>query len=364
MNNNIPSNSNDVFYRCVEDSSEAIMITNHSGNLVYVNPAWNKIYGYSKNEALGKSPKIIQSGMHTAEFYAGMWNSIRNPSIGFWKGEVINKSKTGKLCHVLLTITPYKSQSGEIEGYMGVALDITQKKNLEAQVVHQDRLATIGMLASGLAHEVGTPMGVIRGRAEMLLMQTNQENVKKNLEVIISQIDRISKLIRSLLRVSRSTSDVRLEKIFPHEIAYEIGSLIEKDIKQVQFNYINKIPEKLGVKADFSRLEQVVLNLVVNSVYAIKKSIEKGRKNSHFILFEAEEMGDFISIRISDSGCGISTENQKKLFKPFFTTKQIGEGTGLGLMIVAQLIQEMNGEISAESKVDVGTTFSIRLPRA
>ena len=361
---NTNSNPDNIFFRCVEDSSEAIMITDNQGKLVYVNAAWIRIYGYSKSEALQKTPKILQSGQHSIEFYKEMWNQIQNPEIGFWKGEVINKTKSGDFIPVLLTITPFKTYTGEVHGFMGLAVDISHKKQLEAQVIHQDRLATIGMIASGLAHEVGTPLGVIRGRAEMMQMNEKEESVKKNFDVIISQIDRISKLIRSLLRVSRSTSDVRLEDIFINDVVQEISSLIEKEIKEVGFKIEFAFPQSIKVRADSNRLEQVILNLVVNSIHALKKSKEIDPNKKLIIKFETIIKNSKTILKIIDTGTGISPQDLKKLFQPFFTTKDIGEGTGLGLTIVAQLIQEMNGEITVESTLGVGTTFLISLDSA
>jgi PAS domain S-box-containing protein len=167
-----------IFFRCVEDSNDAIMISDRGGVLVYVNPAWCRVYGYTKEEAIGNSPRLLHSGLQTSEFYRDMWASIQDLNRGYWKGELVNKAKDGTLVPVLLTITPFKNEDGSILGYMAIAVDITYKKELEAKVAHQDRLASIGLLASGLAHEVGTPLGVVRGRAEFLMMKAPDEAFK------------------------------------------------------------------------------------------------------------------------------------------------------------------------------------------
>ncbi len=352
-----------IFYRVVEDAGEAIMITDVKGMLIYVNPEWSKVYGYSREEAIGSTPRLLHSGLQSHEFYEQMWTDIRNPKIGFWKGEVQNRSKKGVIVPVLLTITPYRGDAGAIEGYMGIAMDLTKKKELQAQIVHQDRLASVGMLASGLAHEIGTPLGVIRGRAEFLGMQSTQDSVKKGLEVIVSQIDRISKLIQSLLRVSRGTGDIRLEAVSVGKVFAEVKNLLQKDFSLSKTDFILENPTDIRVIADFHRLEQVFLNLSMNALHAIKLARDQGR-DEHRVKIEVQALNSRVSLKVSDTGCGIPAENLKKLFQPFFTTKQIGEGTGLGLSIVAQIVHEMNGEIMVESKVGVGTTFSIILSRA
>ncbi|MBI3534614.1 MAG: PAS domain S-box protein [Deltaproteobacteria bacterium] len=327
----LQSDPMNVFFRCVEDSSETIMITDKSGTLIYVNPAWTKTYGYTRAEVLGQAPRVLHSEHHNLEFYTKMWSDILNIKKGYWKGEVINRAKDGTLIPVLLTITTFKSLTGEILGFMGIALDIHEQKQLEDKVAHQDRLASIGLLSSGLAHEIGTPLGVIRGRAEILQTQTKDTHIKNGLDVIISQIDRISKLIGSLLRVSRSSTDVKMTRV----------------------NVLNVVNDVL-----------VLLNLTMNSIHAIQKSIKDciTHKPHVFSITSGGHM-EHVCICVSDTGCGISKENMKKLFQPFFTTKKSGEGTGLGLPIVAKLMDEMQGEISVESIENKGTVFKIILKK-
>ncbi|MFN7685041.1 MAG: two-component system sensor histidine kinase NtrB [Oligoflexia bacterium] len=348
-----------VFFRCVEDSSEAIMISDPSGRLVYVNPAWTRTYGYSREEANGKTPSLLHSGLHSRAFYDQMWEEIRNPKKGFWKGELVNRCKDGALIPVLLTITPVKSAHGSLTGYMGVAVDIRFKRELESKVAHQDRLASIGLLASGIAHEIGTPLGVIRGRAEMIQTEELSSLAKKSLEVIVRQADRISHLIQSLLGFGRSFGELRMERLDPttaiEDVLALVGQNIRTDLATVKFEVT---PDTL-IYADRSRLQHILLNLALNSTQAIKKAISQGRKGPH----ELKILAQGRSISVSDSGCGIEPGHLKEIFKPFFTTKDVGEGTGLGLTIVSQLATEIGAEISVESKVGVGTVFTLNCPQ-
>lgn len=349
-----------IFFRCVEDCSEAIMFTDAEGKLIYVNPAWVEIYGYTPEEALGQTPRLLHSGHHPESFYAEMWSSIAESDVANWKGEVVNRAKDGRLVPVWLTITPFRSE-GEIQGYMGIALDVSMKKELEAKVAQQDRLASIGLLASGLAHEVGTPLGVIRGRAEFLMMQAKEPGFSKNLEVIVSQIDRISKLIQSLLRISRGTSRPRLEEVELASAVNDVITLVGQSMQGDSIEAQVDIAPEMRAYADVNRLQQVVLNLVMNSIHAMKKAIKDGRKGPHRLTISAEKRNKKIALGIRDTGCGISLEDKKRIFKPFFTTKDVGEGTGLGLAIVAQLVTEMNGEVSFESVPNQGTLFTVLL---
>lgn len=360
-----------VFFRCVEDCSEAIMITDTNGKLLYVNPAWCEIYGYTKEEALGQTPRLLHSGYQSSGFYKNMWETILNPKLGNWKGEIVNKAKGGTLIPALLTITPFRNHANDIVGHMGIALDMSAQKQLEAKVLQQDRLASIGVLASGLAHEVGTPLGVIRGRAEYLMMQPETKHnsiIGGGLQTIVTQIDRISKLISSLLRFSRATDDVRNQDIELVSVISEVNNLMGQNLKASSIELKLEIPEGTRVFADFNRLQQVILNLVVNSVHAIQKAVQSGNNRDHSIVIRADQKhaqnGATVILSVTDTGCGISPENMRKVFQPFFTTKDVGQGTGLGLAIVSKLIAEMNGEITLDSVLGEGTKFTIFLPSA
>jgi signal transduction histidine kinase len=234
---------------------------------------------------------------------------------------------------------------------------MTAMKEMEAKIAHQDRLASIGTLASGLAHEIGTPLGVVRGRAEFLMMKVVDSDAKRELEVITNQTDRISKLIRSLLRVSRGFSDAVITDVSIAEVANEVLGLIGQHFRNEKISVEIDVPADRRVSGDFSRLEQVFLNLFMNSLHAIQKAKQEGRDGPHSIRVSLTEERGIVVVRVEDSGCGISPENLRKLFKPFFTTKDVGQGTGLGLAIVAQLLSEMGSRISVTSKLGQGAAF-------
>lgn len=337
------------------------MITDLRGHLRYVNPAWVSTYGYSKSEAIGETPRLLRSGGQTEEFYKAMWKTILDPKVGFWRGQIVNKAKDGHHVPALLTITSYRQPSGEVAGYMGIAMDLSDQKKMEQQILRQDRLASIGMLAGGLAHEIGNPLSVIRGRAELIMNQV-KENVSavKNLEVVVVQIDRISSLIQSLLRVSRVPEQMLLRKIDLKASVAEVFVLMQEacrtagvDLRQKDLN--------LHICAEPSHLQQLFLNLIINALHAIEERKQKypGSAQQDFIEVSSEvkENGHCL-VSIRDSGCGVSPENVHKIFQPFFTTKAAGKGTGLGLAIVSKLIEEMDGKVYVESEgVGKGATF-------
>ncbi len=354
-----PLITDDVFRSCVENCSEAIMLTDSVGKLIYVNGAWQDIYGYSSAEVVGNTPRLLRSRHQDQAFYDAMWDEIRNPHKGRWSGELINKTKCGKEVPVHLTITAYTDEGGQIAGYMGIALNLTEKKQMLAQILHQDRLASVGMLASGLAHEVGTPLGVIRGRAEYIAMTSTDDTVKKGLTIITEQIDRISKLIYSLLNVARYERSEAVRSVRLEGVIQEVAALLSQKLRYANAELSINIAPLIVVMAEADRLQQVVLNLAVNAVHAIESAVSAGRNGPHKLTIESHDLGNEVELAIVDTGCGISEENMKHLFKPFFTTKDIGVGTGLGLAIAYQIVLSWNGEIKVESTEGVGTTFRL-----
>jgi PAS domain S-box-containing protein len=339
------------------------MLTDTEGKIQYVNSAWMKIYGYSQGEALGETPRLLRSGHHGKSFYAVMWADILDPAKGYWKGEVINRTKDGREIPMLLTISPYRDKAGVIRGYMSIAVDIREKKQLEAQILRQDRLASIGLLASGLAHEIGTPLGVVRGRAEYLLEDADP-GTRRNLDVIVTQIDRVSKLIYSLLHLARSGGSELTASVNVRNVVNDVGALIAPKLRQDGIRFEVVVPGGVEVVAESSRLQQVFLNLCMNSVHAIETAIRDGRKQGHRLTVSAADKGNTWAIDVTDTGCGVSKENMENLFKPFFTTKEVGEGTGLGLVVTHQIVQSWGGTMWAESVDGSGTTFRLEIPKA
>lgn len=359
------TDTNQIFNRCVEDCYEPIMFTDVRGILTYVNPAWVSTYGYAQNEAVGQTPQILCSEFQTEEFYHSMWNTILDPKIGSWKGEVLNRAKDGHLVPVILTITPYRETNGKISGYMGIAVDLTEQKKMEQQILRQDRLASIGMLSGGLAHEIGNPLGVVRGRTELILSQVQgNQSVAQNVEIILSQIDRIHGLINSLLKVSREPEQIFFQEIDLQQSIDEVCTLMREScrIRKIQILKSDLDHKILGEPSHF---QQIILNLMINSLHAIEEQMQKNTSepSEHFIQISALPAKDgYCEVSVKDTGCGISKQNLSKLFHPFFTTKAPGKGTGLGLAIVLKHLEEMDGKVTVFSDgPGRGATFRLQL---
>jgi len=243
----------------------------------------------------------------------------------------------------------------------------TYRFQMQAQAITQDRMASIGLLASSLAHEIGTPLGVIRGRAEYLLMQVEKDaEVKKNVDIIVSQIDRVSGLIRSLLNLARGDESKAITSIAVAPAFRDVFDLMNHELTKHGITAELLMHEALSpeIRGTSEQLHQILLNLIVNSVHAIIEARKQGRTQGHFIRANARDLGSQWEISVEDSGCGISKENQTKLFRPFFTTKDIGVGTGLGLATSYWIIQSWGGSMGVESQEGKGTVFRMILPKA
>lgn len=243
------------------------------------------------------------------------------------------------------------------------AKDLEVLREREAHIIHQDRLASVGLLASGLAHEIGTPLGVIRGRAEYLsMLAENSETMNKGLDVIINQIDRISKLIYSLLHLARSEPSPMMTSVKLDAIIDQVTSLMSHEIRKSKIELEVLLPSEASVRAESDPLAQVILNLMVNAVHAIEAAIQAGRTTGHKIVLKVFEQGEFWILSVEDTGCGISEKNLGNIFKPFFTTKEVGVGTGLGLATSYRIIQSWGGSIQVQSREGVGSIFKVLLP--
>ncbi len=260
---------------------------------------------------------------------------------------------------------PLIDEEGKLYAMVHYGKDVTEQKKLEQQLLRTDKLASLGTLISGIAHEINNPMGIIAGYSEALLDRAKDEKLRciemfedfpEYLETINKEIFRCKKILNSLLDFSRPSGGTRRE-IDINEILKEVILLVNHKAASHSHSIILNLDRELpDIKAEPGHLRQLFMNIIMNSMYFMA---EGGKIDITTALSGA---GSYIEITISDTGCGILDENLNKIFDPFFTTKPVGEGTGLGLAICHRIVQDHNGIIEAESEVGKGTTFKIRLP--
>lgn len=246
------------------------------------------------------------------------------------------------------------------------AIAVKEFFDREAQIMMQDRLASVGLLASSIAHEIGTPLGVIQGRAEYLLMHSDSElcDSKQNLTIIVAQIERVAKLIQSLMSLARDEQIHHAGRASLPQAVQEVLDVMSPLLLKWNIQVTNEMIESVSVpvRANAGPLHQVIFNLLLNSVHAIETAILGGRKDDHSIRISGVGAERQYILSIEDTGCGISKSNLTNLFKPFFTTKDIGVGTGLGLATSYRIIESWGGAIGVKSQENVGSQFQIFLP--
>jgi signal transduction histidine kinase len=238
-----------------------------------------------------------------------------------------------------------------------------ERLNLERSLRQSEKLASVGQLAAGLAHEIGTPLNIIGGRAEFLLSRPrSHKEIGDNLQIIRSQIDRIAGIVRQLLEFSR-----RREPAFRNvellTLVRKVIGLLEHKIREKNVNIVIEVDETLpSIAADPDQMQQVFLNLLLNSLHALQAG--GTIKISAAIASSGSANGKEhkLCIEFEDNGAGIPAEHLSQVFDPFFTTKDVGEGTGLGLSVSYGIIKDHSGEIRVDSNPGQFTRFTIFLP--
>jgi len=256
-----------------------------------------------------------------------------------------------------LTLYPWQRGGAHVLGVEGIAEDITERKRLAQEMARSERLALAGQLASGLAHEIGTPLNVIAGTAEFLLGEFAADDRRRaDMEVISQEAHRVADLVRRLLGLVRERREqpgaVELHELLDHTLRLLDYRLQQEHIVVVR-HYSPGLPPVLGVRQE---LEQVLLNLLVNAWHAMA--------GGGTLTISTERRQAAAVIVIADTGCGIPKEHMSRLFEPFFTTKAAGQGTGLGLAVAHQLITGHGGHLDIASQVHQGTTVTVTLPLA
>ncbi len=346
------------FYSIAENTVNPLQITNLKGKMIYVNPAFVNVSGYTKEELLGSNPKVFGSKKHPKKFWEKMWQTISAGDV--WSGEVENKKKNGDPFYTQLLISPILDNDAKVTSYFGIHRDITEKKMFEKQLIHTQKMESMGTLAAGVAHEVGNPLASISALVQVVMRSTTDDFAKEKLGLVRSQISRISKIIRDLVDFSRpSTYKLQLTDI--NKLLEEAIDIIEVGTKNKDIEFKIDLEEnmpKLLLVAD--QIQQVFINILLNAVDSIIDDPDKNKPKRISIKSSISE--DYVNIVLSDTGLGIPEEDLEKIFEPFYTTKEEGRGTGLGLWVSYGIIKSLQGELIVESKSSIGTKFIITLP--
>ncbi|NIR45994.1 MAG: PAS domain S-box protein [Gemmatimonadetes bacterium] len=352
----------------VEQGAEAIVVTDVEGIIQYVNPAFERVTGYSPDEVLGKNPRILSSGRHEPEFYRELWDTLLRGEV--WAGRLQNRRKDGSLFQQEGTIAPVRDVAGRVVNYVSVARDVTREAELEEQLRQAQKMEALGQLAGGVAHDFNNVLTAIIANSEMLvgdLEAAGQPTVLA--EEIKAAGGRAAALTRQLLTFSRR--QVLQPELVDLSVTIDgvtqlIGRLIGDEV-ELELS----LARDLGrVRIDRGQLEQVVVNLAVNARDAMPEGGKLIIETSNTEVEEAEAgsqdlacSGPHVLLAMTDTGTGMDTDTRTRIFEPFFTTKPKGKGTGLGLSTAYGIVKQSGGFIRVYSEPGRGTTFRIYLPR-
>ena len=350
----------------LEAAANTILITDHNGVIEWANAAFIAYTGYSVAEVIGKTPSFLKSGKLDPAFYQVLWETILAGEV--WQGELINRRKDGSLYTEEMTITPMKDSQGEISHFIAVKQDVTDRKQMEEQVLRTQRMESIGTLASGVAHDLNNILTPIILSADMLhtveepesregLISTIEECAQRGANVVnqVLTFARGTKGERTTIQLTRLISDLAriINETFPRNIA--ITSATPSDL--------------WPIKGDPTQIHQVLLNLCINARDAMPEggtlliaSENREIDDSFAAMVPDAAPGEYAMISIVDNGTGIPPEIIGKIFDPFFTTKEVGKGTGLGLSTVMGIVRSHGGFVTVESAKDCGSTFRLFLP--
>ncbi|MBM9612663.1 response regulator [Desulfobulbus rhabdoformis] len=353
----------------VDQAAESVIITDVHGNIEYVNPAFEEVSGYTFAEVLGKNPSILKSGETPSYYYKLMWEDISQGKV--WRGTFKNKKKSGAVYCEEATVTPVKDHTGKVVNFVAVKRDITQHLILEKQIRQSQKMQAIGMLAGGIAHDFNNILTAILGYAELCQLQCDKESIlHKNVEEIVRAADRAGQLVDQILKFSRRSSK-ELSSLKLSTIVKEATKLLRASFP-ANVDLELRIDADLYVKADPTQIHQIVMNLCTNAYQALEGEV--GKISIHLfrkILSPTQgveigrlQPGNYACMQVEDSGKGIPKEYLQRIFEPYFTTKKMQEGTGLGLSVVHGIVNDHRGTVTVESTVGQGSSFTVYLPEA
>ena len=357
-----------TLYSAIEQSADMVLITDSSGVIEYVNPAFEKITGYSRAEVIGQTPRILKSGEQSPELYRELWAKIAAGEV--YRGVLVNRKKTGESFVVEKTITPVRNAAGRITHFISNDRDISERRRLEAALFQAQKMDAIGLLAGGVAHDFNNLLLVISSYAELMQDSIGPEHrLHRNVQEILTASRRAADLTRQLLAFGRKQTQtlqiLNLNTVL-HEISRMLPRLIGEDVE------LTIAPEaELGkVKLDPVQLEQIIMNLAANARDAMPAGGKLTIATHNVELDDAYVQtrtvvppGQYVLLEVSDNGQGIDSEHLPHIFEPFFTTKEKGKGTGLGLATVYGIVKQSGGFIWVYSEPGLGTTFRIYFPR-
>ena len=343
----------------VESINVGLMAVDLNGSITRLNSALEEIFSLTRDEAIGKNVEDL-----FAEDFADTLHQVLGPE--GWRlrqtrqiYKMHTATRAGRSLVLNIALAPLCADSDEQTGALVVFEDVTQRLHLEEQLQQREKLSSIGLLAAGVAHEVNTPLTGVSSYTQMLLNMLPENDPKHALLLKVRrQADRATEIVNNLLNFSRTGSAAEFAGVDIHRVLDDTLQLLEPQLRRSRIEIVRDYSESLPhVYGNSVKLQQVFTNLILNA----RDSIANGNGRISLATRKGDDDTSLL-IEVADSGVGIAPEDVAKIYDPFFTTKGVGRGTGLGLAVTYGIVQEHSGHITVASTPGLGTTFRITLP--
>ncbi|VVC01635.1 Methanogenesis regulatory histidine kinase FilI [uncultured archaeon] len=344
----------------LEQSPVIIIITDTEGKVEYVNRKFSEVTGYDLAEVAGKTPRTLKSGETPVEVYKSLWQTITSGSV--WTGEFHNRKKSGGHYWVHASIAPIKNSQGDITNFIAMEEDFTERKNAEdALFREQKRVEELShakdIFMQNITHELKTPLSVILGNISLLRDMAPKESAQdwtRLLDMEERNAIRLRRSIEQILQLGKlDSAELKKETVQLDKLLQDIY-LEHLPIANMKGIDLNIALEKAEISADRELLRLALSNLVSNAV----KFTEKGE-----VQISMKSLSDSVSVTVTDSGIGVSPENQAKLFQKFFKADPNAPGSGIGLALSGTIFNKHGGKITVKSELGKGSAFEVVLPR-
>ena len=353
----------------VEQAVEGVCIMDHERIISYVNPAFERLSGYPKDELIGEPIVILRSPAHDEAFYERMWDTLHKG--GAWQGYITISRKDGNSMELERSITPIRASDGRVVSFVSVHRDVSQERAMQSRMEHAQRLESLGMLAGGIAHDFNNLLTAIIGNASLASKKLDPlAPVHEEILCIEDAASSAADLCRQLLAYGGKGKFV-IAPVNLSGLVRDISKLLEVSVgKSVELDYDLKF-DVPAIDADASQIKQVIMNLIINASEAIggkegKIFIRTGLMQvdqdflDHAVIDEQLPEMEYVFLEVRDTGCGMDDATMAKVFDPFFTTKV--DGRGLGMSAVLGIVRSHKGAISVSSKPGKGSAFTMVLP--
>jgi PAS domain S-box-containing protein len=352
----------------VTHSPNIVMIMDIERRIQYTNPAFERITGVSADEVMGKTPGILVDGMHDPSFFRQIWTTIRMGNQ--WTGRITNKRGDGRLYHLEVDIIPVKGVDGQIKNYTAIMRDVSHEEDMAAQLRQAQKMEAIGTLAGGIAHDFNNILTALLGFSELGLMGCDKKSrTHEHFAAIYDAGQRAKDLVAQILTFSRMNEECH-KPMYLHSIVKEALKLLRSSLPSTIAFKTSICKDNIYIMADATAIHQIVMNLCTNAAHAMQEgggtlTVDLAKvdlTSKETAVHPHLKPGPFLKLSVGDTGYGMTRDVLDRIFEPYFTTKEKGEGTGLGLSVVHGIVQNHGGMITVASEPGKGSTFDIFFP--